>query len=126
MSRNEFTALKDWLSENLQKEFIHSSSSVSVSFVLFVKKSDEKLQFYIDYRVLNNLSAKDRYPLLLTKESLNNLKRMKFFTKIDIIFAFNNIKIKKGQEYLIVFHTRFGLFETLIMPFGLTDVSVTF
>jgi len=45
---------------------------------------------------LNNISIKDRYPLLLVKESLNNLKEMKYFSKIDIIAAFNNVRIKKG------------------------------
>jgi hypothetical protein len=54
------------------------------------------LRFCVDYRALNAILAKDRYPLPLVKKTLNNLKGIKFFTKIDIISAFNNIRIKKG------------------------------
>jgi hypothetical protein len=80
----------------------------------------------VDYRALNAITVKDRYPLPLIKESLNNLTGMKYFTKIDIVSAFNNIRIKAGQEYLTAFRTRFGLFETLVMPFGLTGAPATF
>jgi hypothetical protein len=62
----------------------------------------------------------------LTKETLNNLKGMKYFSKVDIIAAFNNLRIRKGEEYLTAFRTRFGLFETLVMPFGLTGAPSTF
>jgi hypothetical protein len=80
----------------------------------------------MDFRALNNISVKDRYPLPLVKETINNLKGMKWFTKIDIISAFNNIRMKEGQEYLTAFRTRFGLFESLVMPFGLTGAPATF
>ena len=69
---------------------------------------------------------KDRYPLLLIKETLNNLQGMKWFSKIDIISAFNNVRMKEGQEYLTAFRTRFGLFESLVMPFGLSGAPATF
>ena len=60
------------------------------------------------------------------KETLNNLKGIKYFTKINIISIFNNIRIKEGQEYLTAFRTRLGLFESLVMPFGLTGAPATF
>ena len=126
ISRNELLALKSWLEENLRKGFIRPSSSAAASPVLFVKKPDGGLRFCVDYRGLNNISVKDRYPLPLTKESLNNLKGMKYFTKIDIISAFNNIRIKEGQEYLTTFRMRFGLYESLVMPFGLTRAPAIF
>ncbi|KAG0158414.1 hypothetical protein PDIDSM_5928 [Penicillium digitatum] len=94
--------------------------------VLFVKKPGGGLRFCVDYRALNAITVKDRYPLPLTKETLNNLKGMKFFTKIDIISAFNNLRIAKGQEYLTAFRTRLGLFESLVMPFGLTGAPASF
>jgi len=103
ISRNELLALKSWLEENLKKGFIRPSSSAAASPVLFVKKPDSSLRFYSDYYSLNNISVKDRYLLPLTKESLNNLKGIKYFTKIDIISTFNNIRIKEGQEYLTAF-----------------------
>jgi hypothetical protein len=112
--------------ENLKKGFIHPSSSPTASPVLFVKKPGGGLRFCVDYRALNAISVKDRYPLPLVKETLNNLKGMRFFTKIDIISAFNNIRIKRGQEYLTAFRTRLGLYESLVMPFGLTGAPATF
>ncbi|KAG0158853.1 hypothetical protein PDIDSM_6373 [Penicillium digitatum] len=93
--------------------------------VLFVKKPGGGLRFCVDYRALNAITVKDRYPLPLTKETLNNLKGMKFFTKIDIISAFNNLRIAKGQEYLTAFRTRLGLFESLVMPFEYLDCFCT-
>jgi transposase InsO family protein len=126
MSREELKVLKEWLEDNLRKGFIRPSSSPAASPVLFVKKPGGGLRFCVDYRALNAISVKDRYPLPLTKESLNNLKGMRYFTKIDIISAFNNLRIKKGLEYLTAFRTRFGLFESLVMPFGLTGAPATF
>ncbi|KAG0156085.1 hypothetical protein PDIDSM_3261 [Penicillium digitatum] len=126
MSRNELEVLKDWIEDNLRKGFIRPSSSPAASPVLFVKKPGGGLRFCVDYRAPNAITVKDRYPLPLTKETLNNLKGMKFFTKIDIISAFNNLRIAKGQEYLTAFRTRLGLFESLVMPFGLTGAPASF
>ncbi|KAI7137118.1 hypothetical protein KC316_g16709, partial [Hortaea werneckii] len=126
MSRDELTALREWLSENLRKGFIRPSSSPVASPVLFVRKPGGGLRLCIDFRAVNNVTVKDRYPLPLTTETLNNLKGMRYFTKIDIISAFNNVRMKEGQEYLTAFRTRFGLFESLVMPFGLTGAPATF
>jgi hypothetical protein len=126
MSRDELIALREWLDDNLRKGFIRPSASHVASPVLFISKPGGGLRFCVDYRALNNVTVKDRYPLPLTKESLNNLKGMKYFSKVDIIAAFNNLRIRKGEEYLTAFRTRFGLFETLVMPFGLTGAPATF
>jgi hypothetical protein len=126
MSRDELTTLRTWLDENLAKGFIRPSSSHVTSPVLFVKKPGGGLRLCMDYRSLNDVSAKDRYPLPLIKETLNNLEGMKYFTKIDIISAFNNVRMKEGHEHLTAFLTRFGLFESLVMPFGLTGAPATF
>ncbi|KAG0153712.1 hypothetical protein PDIDSM_2367 [Penicillium digitatum] len=126
MSRNELEVLKDWIEDNLRKGFIRPSSSPAASPVLFVKKPGGGLRFCVDYRAPNAITVKVTLPLPLTKETLNNLKGMKFFTKIDIISAFNNLRIAKGQEYLTAFRTRLGLFESLVMPFGLTGAPASF
>ncbi|SPJ89616.1 related to TY3B TY3B protein [Fusarium torulosum] len=126
MSREELTALWEWLDENLPKGFIRPSSSPVASPVLFVKNPGGGLRFCVDYRALNNITVKDRYPLPLITESLNNLSGMKYFSRIDIVSAFNNLRIEEGQEYLTAFHTRFGLYESLVMPFGLTGAPATF
>ena len=80
----------------------------------------------MDYRALNEVSVKDRYPLPLIKETLNNLQGIKHFSKIDIISVFNNVRMKEGHEQLTAILTRFGLFESLVMPFGLTGAPATF
>jgi hypothetical protein len=91
MSRVQLTALKEWLEENLQKGFIRPSSSPASSPVLFIAKPNSSLHLCIDYRGLNAVSEKDRYLLPLTKETLNSLKGMRYFLKVDIVAAFNNI-----------------------------------
>jgi hypothetical protein len=106
------------LEKNLPKEFIRPSSLSATFPVLFVKKADKGLRFCVIYRKLNNISVKNRYPLPLIKKSLNNLKEIKYFTKINIMSIFNNIRIKKEQKYLTAFRTRFSLYKFLIMPFG--------
>ncbi|KKF92157.1 Retrotransposable element Tf2 155 kDa protein type 1 [Ceratocystis platani] len=126
MSRDELKALREWLDENLRKGFIRPSSSHVASPVLFVKKADGGLRFCVDYRALNAVTIKDRYPLPLVKETLNNLHGMGYFSKIDIISAFNNLRMTAGEEYLTAFRTRFGLFESLVMPFGLTGAPSSF
>jgi hypothetical protein len=126
ISREELQALRDWLDENLRKGFIRPSSSPITSPVLFIKKPGGGLRLYMDYRALNEVSVKDRYPLPLIKETLNNLEGMKYFIKINIISAFNNVRMKEGHEKLTAFLTRFGLFESLVIPFGLTGAPTTF
>jgi hypothetical protein len=96
MSQKELKALKEWLEENLRKGFIRLSSSPAALPVLFVKKLGSSLRFCVDYWGLNNVSVKDRYLLLLIKELLNNLKGIKYFLKVNIISAFNNVRIKEG------------------------------
>jgi hypothetical protein len=96
MSRVKLLTLREWLKENLRKGFIRLSSSSTASPILFVKKLNSSLRFYIDYRALNALIVKDRYLLSLIKELLNNLKGIRYFIKIDIISTFNNLRIKKG------------------------------
>jgi hypothetical protein len=126
ISREELQTLREWLDENLKKGFIRPSSSPVTSPVLFVKKPGGGLRLCMDYRALNEISVKDRYPLPLIKETMNGLEGMKFFTKIDIISAFNNVRMKEGHEKFTAFLTRFGLFESLVMPFGLTGAPATF
>jgi hypothetical protein len=79
------------------------SSSPVASPVLFVKKPRGGLLFFVDYCALNAITLKDHYPLPLTKESLNNLAGIRYFTEIDIISAFNNIQIEEGLEHLTAF-----------------------
>jgi hypothetical protein len=75
---------------------------------------------------LNAIIIKNRYPLPLIQEILARLSRAKIYTKLDVIVVFNRIRITEGQEYLTAFNTRYSLYETLVMPFGLSNVPATF
>jgi len=105
MSRNEILELRRYLDKNLSKGFIRASRSYTVSPILFVKKPSGGLRFYVNYRGLNTITVKNRYPLLLISETLNRLSRAKVFTKLDIIFAFNRLRIREGDKELIAFRT---------------------
>lgn len=126
MSLNELKVLRKYLDDNLTKGFIRASSSPVASPVLFVKKPGGGLRFCVDYRGLNALTIKNRYPIPLLQETLNRLCKAKFYTKLDIIAAFNKLRIAKGDEWLTAFRTRYGLFEYLVMPFGLANAPSTF
>ena len=94
--------------------------------MLFIKKPGGSLRFCVDYRSLNAVTVKNRYPLPLILETLNRLNRAKIFTKLDIISAFNRLRIREGDESLTVFRTRFGFFEYLIIPFSLYNRPASF
>jgi len=91
-----------------------------------MKKPSGGLRFYVDYRGLNTITVKNRYPLLLISETLNRLSRAKVFTKLDIISAFNRLRIREGDEELTAFRTRFGLFEYLVILFRLYNNPASF
>jgi len=80
--------VKKYLVENLDKGFIDSSQALFVAPVLFTKKLDRSLRFYIDFRKLNLLTKKDQYPLPLIDETLARIGHAKLFTKLDIRQAF--------------------------------------
>ena len=126
MSRNEIEELRRYLEDNLSKGFIRTSRSQAASPILFIKKPRGGLRFYIDYRGLNAITIKNRYPLPLILETLDRLSRTKVFTKLDIISAFNRLRIREGDEELIAFRTRFRLFEYLVIPFSLYNRPASF
>jgi hypothetical protein len=126
MSAEELQVLHKWLTENLEKGFIRASTSPAAAPVLFAKKPGGGLRFCVDYRGLNAITIKNRYAMPLIQETLSRLSSAKFYTKLDIIAAFNHIRIADGQEWLTAFNTRYGLFETLVMPFGLSNAPATF
>lgn len=126
MSQNELKVLRKYLDDNLAKGFIRASSSPAASPVIFVKKPGGGLRFCVDYRALNALTIKNRYPIPLIQETLRRLSKAKYYTKFDIIAAFNRLRVAKGDEWLTAFRTRYGLFEYLVMPFGLANAPSTF
>jgi len=126
LSKTELQALKEWLEENLSKGFIRASSSPAASSILFAKKGDGSLRLCVDYHGLNEGTIKNRYPLLLLQETLIRLSKAKYFTTLDIRGAYNLVWMAEGEEWKTAFRTRYGLFESLVMPFGLINAPADF
>ena len=126
MNVEKLKALRAQLEKDLSRGFIRESRSPVASPVLFVQKKNGDLRFCIDYRKLNDITIKNRYPLPLISETLDRLSKAKYFTKLDIISAFNNLRIKEGDEWKTAFTTRYGLYEYLVMPFGLCNGPSSF
>ncbi|KAK4684314.1 putative transposase, partial [Tremellales sp. Uapishka_1] len=126
LSDIELEALRENLDENLAKGFIRPSESPAGSPILFVKKKDGSLRLCVDYRNLNSITIKNRYPLPLISELLDRVRDAKIFSKIDLRGAYNLLRIAEGDEWKTAFRTRYGHFEYLVMPFGLTNAPASF
>jgi hypothetical protein len=126
LSQTELAELRKYIDENLAKNFIRHSKSPAGAPILFVKKKDGSLRMCVDYRGLNKVTKKNRYPLPLISGLLEQLGRAKIFTKIDLRGAYNLVRIKEGDEWKTTFRTRYGHFEYNVMPFGLTNAPAVF
>jgi hypothetical protein len=126
MTTEELHTVKQYLLDNLHKGFIEPSQAPYASPVLFVKKPNGSLRFCIDYRKLNEITKKDRYPLPLIDETLARIANAKIFTKLDIRQAFHRIRIDPGSEELTTFRTRYGSYKCKVLPFGLTNGPATY
>jgi hypothetical protein len=126
MSSEELKCVRKWLDKNLEKSFIRKSKARCAAPLLLTVKSGGGMRIYQNYKGLNNIIIKNRYLLPLIREILNSICRAKYYIKLNIIAAFNNIRIAKGHEWKTAFITRFELFETLVMLFGLYNFSANF
>ena len=126
MSRDELLVLRKTLTELLDKNWIRASSSPGGAPVLFVRKPGGGLRFCVDYRALNAITQRDRYPLPLIKETLRQVARATWVSKLDVCAAFHRLRIKEGDEWKTAFRTRFGAFEYLVTPFGLAGAPAAF
>jgi hypothetical protein len=126
LSRMELEALWKWLNKNLSKGFIHTSSSPASTPILFVKKSDRSLCLCIDYWGLNKGTIKNCYSLPLLHKILLCLQKAKYFTKLDIHGAYNLVRMAQGEEWKTAFRIQYGLFKSLVMLFGLTNIPTSF
>lgn len=126
LSDKERLALREYLDDNIAKGFIVPSESPAAAPILFVKKKDGTLRLCVDYRGLNKITIKNRYPLPLISDLLDRLRVAKVYTKIDLRGAYNLLRIAKGEEWKTAFRTRYGLFEYKVMPFGLTNAPASF
>jgi len=123
MSDYKLQKVKNYLIEHLNKDFISSSSASYASLILFVEKKDDSLRFCVDYRKLNALTKRNRYPLPLIDETLARIQESKYLTRLNIIVAFNKLRMHSGSEDLTTFITSFGFYKYHVMPFELTNGS---
>ncbi|KAF8752836.1 hypothetical protein RHS01_07456 [Rhizoctonia solani] len=93
---------------------------------MFVKKADGSLRLVVDYWKLNEVTYKNVYPLPRQDDLMAKLRNARIFTKLDLRWGYNNIRIKEGNKWKTAFRTKYGLFEYLVMPFGLTNAPAAF
>jgi transposase InsO family protein len=125
LSEKELEALRKYIDKMIKKGFIRRSESPAGFPVLFVPKKNGDLRPCIDYRKLNEITVKNRYPLPNIGELRDRLAHAEIFTALDLRGAYNLIRIKEGEEWKTAFRTRYGHFEYLVMPFGLTNAPAT-
>ena len=126
MTLKEEEVLNQWLDEQLKAELIVKSKLRYAVPYFYIPKKDSSLQLVQDYRKLNQITIKDKTPLLLIRDVINKLKKTKYFNKLDLIWEHNNVRIKKGDKWKAAFLTNKGLFEPQVMYFGLCNSLETF
>ena len=126
LSQTELQALREFIDDNLSTGFIRPSTSPHGAPVLFVKKKDGSLRLCVDFRGLNKISKKDRYPLPLISDLLDSPRKANIYSKIDLRHAYHLVRIAEGDEWKTAFRTRYGSFEWNVMPFGLTNAPAAF
>ena len=127
MSKNEQGELDKFLEKNLATGKIRHGKGEHGYPVFFINKKDGKeLRLIQDYRKLNDLTIKNRYPIPLLVDLIKRISNKKVFSKLDIRWGYNNVRIKEGDEHKAAFLTNRGLFEPLVMFYGLCNAPGTF
>ena len=126
LSREEREEVKEFVKEQLRKGYIQPSKSSQMAPVFFVGKKNGKKRMVQDYHYLNEWIIKNNYPLPLISDVLENIGTKKVFTKMDLRWGYNNVRIKEGDEWKAAFTTPEGSFEPTVMFFGLTNSPATF
>jgi hypothetical protein len=126
LTPKELQALCEWLADQLAKGYIRLSKSPMPVPMFFVEKEGSDLRPVQDCRALNDITVKNAAPIPLIPELIDRLHGARYFTKFDIRVGYNNIRIKEGDEYKAAFKTPLGLFEPLVMTFGLCNAPATF
>jgi len=126
MAPQEMEELKAQLAELLEKGFIRPSVSPWGALVLFVKKKDGSLRLCIDYRELNRVTVKNKYPLPRIDDLFDQLRGAGVFSKIDLRSGYHQVRVAKQDISKTAFQTRYGHYEFTVMPFGVTNAPGTF
>jgi len=126
LSRNEREEVQKFMEDQLRKGYIRPSKLPQTLPVFFVGKKDGSKRMVIDYQSLNGQTVKNNYPLPLITELIDNMSSKKVFTKMDLRWGFNNMRIKEGDEWKGAFTTHIGSFEPTVMFFGMTNLPAIF
>ncbi|KAE8665117.1 cytochrome P450 78A7-like [Hibiscus syriacus] len=126
MAPLELEEMRKQLKDLLDAGYIRPSKSPYGAPVLFQMKHDGSLRMCIDYRALNKLTVKNKYPIPLIADLFDQLGGARWFTKLDLRFGYYQVQIAKGDEPKTACVTRYGSYEFLVMPFGLTNAPATF
>ena len=126
LSGTALSILQEFLDDMLGKGFIRASSSPGGAPVLFSKKKDGTLWLCVDFQNLNKITQKNRYPIPLVTNLIDQLGSAKIYTKFDLHAGYYNVRIASGHKWKTTFWTRYGSFKFLVMPMGLTNAPVTF
>ncbi|KAJ0852345.1 putative nucleotidyltransferase, Ribonuclease H [Helianthus annuus] len=126
LAPSEMQELSTQLQELLDKGFIRPSFSPWGAPVLFVKKKDGTMRMCIDYRELNKLTIKNRYPLPRIDDLFDQLQGSSYYSKIDLRSGYHQLRIQEESVPKTAFRTRYGHYEFLVMPFGLTNAPAVF
>jgi hypothetical protein len=126
MSHEKLKELKVQLKELLTKGYIKPNKSPYGAPVLFVHKKDGTLKMCVDYRALNKVTVKNRYPLPRIDDLFDQLLGAKVFSRINLRSGYYQIRVVEGDKEKTTCHTRYDSYEFLVMPFGLTNAFATF
>jgi len=126
LNQTEDQAVQDFIKMELDKGYIRVSKSPYASPFFFIRKKDGKLRPVQDYRKINALTVRNQYPLPLISDLLRDLSNAHIYTKLDVRWGYNNVRIREGNESKATFKTHYGLFEPTVMYFGLTNSPATF
>jgi len=126
MSPKEEQELQRQLRELLDLGHIERANSPFASAVLFAKKKDGTMRLCVDYRALNQITRKDKYPLPRIDEQIDNMRESTVFSKLDLISGYHQLRVAREHVQRTAFVTRFGTYQFRVMPFGLTNAPATF
>ncbi|MBW0484719.1 hypothetical protein O181_024434 [Austropuccinia psidii MF-1] len=126
LPNQESDTLRAYISENVERGFNRPNSSSTGAPAHFVRKKDGGLRLCVGYHKLNTVTRKDKYPVPPINQLLANFNGSSIFSKIDLHGAYNLLRIKEGDENLTSFRTKYGSYEYLVVPFGLTNSPASF